>query len=90
VTAAALPGPSLDLLQRHVLALLLLAIIGLRILGAVWAASAPPGVDCKYHSGPFDNHFSTAFDISSFDCRMSEDWTIHFWSVPPYVGLEPT
>jgi hypothetical protein len=71
-------------------ALIALLAVGLLRLAAVGAASAPPDVGCKLHHGSFNNDFSTAFDISSLNCRLTEDWTIRFWAVSPYVGLEFT
>jgi hypothetical protein len=76
--------------NRTLIGLLVLLLVGVMSWAAVAAMRFDPPISCQRHVGPFSNAFSADFDINRADCRLS--WmkrspTVHFWGVPPYVGI---
>jgi hypothetical protein len=69
----------------------LLAFLVMVASVALAAELADSPISCKRHSGAFGPAFGVAFDINRVDCRtplIKHSPTIHFWGVPPYVGIE--
>jgi len=86
--SATVVGP-FDVFSSKRWAICVLLLLGLTFVAVAQLAAHSP-ISCEWDRGSLGRGFSTDFDISRLECRLSsirDSPTVPFWSVRPFVGI---